>query len=221
MKPIKTGSDSQFRNSLKMTEINFKSAQFLISAPSLTKCPPDKGAEVAFAGRSNAGKSSAINTLARNNKLVRTSKTPGCTQLINFFQLHNSADVRLVDLPGYGYAKVSKALQEKWQKHLTQYLNERQSLRGIVLVTDIRHPGQEFDLMMINWAAQSGMPLHVLLNKCDKLSHGATQNALLKYRRAIVQSGFENLVSVQIFSSVSGEGVDNLAQQLQMWLQSD
>jgi GTP-binding protein len=204
-----------------MTQINFKSAQFLISAPSLTKCPPDKGAEVAFAGRSNAGKSSAINTLARNKKLVRTSKTPGCTQLINFFQLHNSADVRLVDLPGYGYAKVSKAMQEKWQKHLTQYLNERQSLKGIVLVTDIRHPEQEYDLMMINWAAESGMPLHVLLNKCDKLSRGASQNALLKYRRAVMLAELDDLVSVQTFSSVSGEGVDQLAQQLRTWLQSD
>lgn len=204
-----------------MTQINFKSAAFLTSAPGLKQCPPDKGAEVAFAGRSNAGKSSAINTLARNNKLVRTSKTPGCTQLLNFFQLHNSADVRLVDLPGYGYAKVSKALQQKWQKHLTQYLNERQSLRGIVLVTDIRHPEQEFDEMMINWAVQSQMPLHVLLNKCDKLSRGASQNALLKYRRALMECGFENLVSVQLFSSVSGEGVDHLAQQLRIWLQPD
>jgi GTP-binding protein len=204
-----------------MTQINFKSAEFLISAPSLKQCPPDKGAEVAFAGRSNAGKSSTINTLARNNKLVRTSKTPGCTQLLNFFQLHSSADLRLVDLPGYGYAKVSKALQEKWQQHLTQYLNERQSLRGIVLVTDIRHPEQEFDLMIINWAAQSEMPLHILLNKCDKLSRGAAQNALLKYRRAVMQSGFDDIVSVQIFSSVSGEGVDQLAEQLRMWLQSD
>lgn len=201
-----------------MSQINFKSAQFLISAPSLTKCPADTGAEVAFAGRSNAGKSSTINTLARNNKLVRTSKTPGCTQLINFFGLHNAADVRLVDLPGYGYAKVSKALQEKWQKHLTQYLNERQSLRGIVLVTDIRHPEQEFDLMMINWAVESEMPVHVLLNKCDKLSRGAAQSALLKYRRAVMRAGFEDLVSVQIFSSVTGEGVDQLAEQLRMWL---
>ena len=202
-----------------MNKINFQSAEFLISAPSLKQCPPDKGAEVAFAGRSNAGKSSAINTLTRNNKLVRTSKTPGCTQLINFFKLHNSADLRLVDLPGYGYAKVSKALQQKWQEHLTQYLNERQSLRGIILVTDIRHPQQEFDQMMINWAVESEMPLHVLLNKSDKLSRGATQDTLLKYSRELKNSGFENLVSLQIFSSVNGEGVDKLAQQLGLWLQ--
>ena len=204
-----------------MNKINFQSAEFLISAPSLKQCPPDKGAEVAFAGRSNAGKSSAINTLARNNKLVRTSKTPGCTQLINFFQLHNSADLRLVDLPGYGYAKVSKAQQQKWQEHLSQYLNERQCLRGLILVTDIRHPTQEFDQMMINWAVESEMPLHVLLNKSDKLSRGAAQDTLRKYRRDLEQSGFENLVSLQIFSSVSGEGGDQLAQGVRMWLQSD
>jgi GTP-binding protein len=204
-----------------MNKINFKSATFQISAPSLMQCPPDNGAEVAFAGRSNAGKSSAINALTRNKKLVRTSKTPGCTQLINFFHLHNTADLRLVDLPGYGYAKVSKTLQQKWQEHLSQYLNERQSLKGIILVTDIRHPNQEFDEMMINWAMQSEMSLHVLLNKSDKLSRGAAQDSLLKYRRELKKSGFENLVSVQGFSSVSGEGVDELARQLGMWLQPD
>jgi len=204
-----------------MTKINFKSAKYLISAPSLKQCPPDKGAEVAFAGRSNSGKSSAINTLARNNKLVRTSKTPGCTQQINFFQLLNSVDLRLVDLPGYGYAKVPKALQQKWEEHLSQYLNERQSLRGIILVTDIRHPMQESDDMIINWAVQSEMPLHVLLNKCDKLSRGAAQDTLLKYRRDLKNSGFENLVSVHTFSSVSGEGVEQLARQLEIFLQSD
>lgn len=203
-----------------MTHINFKSAEFLISAPSLKQCPPDRGAEVAFAGRSNAGKSSTINTLARNHKLVRTSKTPGCTQLINFFGLHKSTDLRLVDLPGYGYARVSKAIQEKWRKHLTEYLNDRQSLKGIILVTDIRHPRQEFDQMMIDWSVQSEMALHILLNKSDKLSRGAAQNTLLQYRRDLKNSGFENLVSVQIFSSVSGEGVDQLAQQLRIWLQS-
>jgi GTP-binding protein len=201
-----------------MKEINFKSAAFLISAPSLKQCPPDNGAEVAFAGRSNAGKSSAINTLTRNKKLVRTSKTPGATQLINFFKLDNSADLRLVDLPGYGYAKVSKAVQEKWQKHLSEYLNERQSLKGIVLVMDIRLPMQEYDQMMINWAVESEMPVHGLLNKCDKLSRGAAGNALQKYRSDLKKSGFESLVSLQMYSSVSGEGVDQLAQQLRKWL---
>lgn len=204
-----------------MTKINFKSAKFLISAPSLKQSPLDTGAEVAFAGRSNAGKSSALNTLTQNNKLARISKTPGCTQLINFFQLHNSPDLRLVDLPGYGYANVSKAMQEKWKVHLAQYLNERQSLRGLILVTDIRHPMQELDKMMINWTVQSEMPLHVLLNKSDKLSRGAAQDTLLKYRKELKLSGLESLVSVQVFSSTSREGLDQLAKQLGMWLQSD
>ena len=204
-----------------MIKINFRSAKFLISAPSLKQCPPESGAEVAFAGRSNAGKSSALNTLTQNHKLARTSKTPGCTQLINFFQLQSSPDLRLVDLPGYGYAKVPKAMQEKWQEHLTQYLNERQSLKGLVLVTDIRHPMQEFDKMIIDWAVQSEMSLHTLLNKSDKLSRGAAQNTLLKFRRELKNSGVDNLVSAQVFSSTTGEGVDQLAQQLGMWLQSD
>lgn len=204
-----------------MTKINFKSAKFLISAPTLKQSPLDTGAEVAFAGRSNAGKSSALNTLTQNSKLARISKTPGCTQLINFFQLHNSPDMRLVDLPGYGYAQVSKAMQEKWQVHLAKYLNERQSLRGLILVTDIRHPMQELDKMMINWTVQSEMPLHVLLNKSDKLSRGAAQDTLLKYRKELQQSGLESLVSVQVFSSTTREGLDQLAKQLSMWLQSD
>ncbi len=204
-----------------MIKINFKSAKFLISAPSLKQCPPESGAEVAFAGRSNAGKSSTLNALTQNHKLARTSKTPGSTQLINFFQLHNSHDLRLVDLPGYGYAKVPKAVKEKWQEHLSQYLNDRQSLRGLILVTDIRHPMQEFDKMMIEWAVQSKMSLHTLLNKSDKLSRGAAQNTLLKYRRELKNSGLENLISVQVFSAATGEGVDQLAQQLGIWLQSD
>jgi GTP-binding protein len=204
-----------------MNQINFKSAEFLTSAPSLKQCPPDNGVEVAFAGRSNSGKSSAINTLTRNKKLVRTSKTPGRTQMINFFKLQNSADLRLVDLPGYGYAKVSKALQEKWQKHLSEYLNERQSLSGIILVMDIRLPMQEYDRMMMNWAVESEMPLHGLLNKSDKLSRGAAQNSLLKYRSELQKSGFDNFVSLQTFSSVSGDGVDQLAQHLKTWLDPD
>src|SRR6185369_11021816 len=133
-----------------MIKLNFHTAKFLTSAPSLKHCPGDQGAEVAFAGRSNAGKSSVINTLVQNKKLARTSKTPGCTQLINFFQLQNSPDLRLVDLPGYGYAKVPQAMKQEWQKHLSQYLHERQSLKGLILVMDIRHPMQDLDTMMIN-----------------------------------------------------------------------
>jgi GTP-binding protein len=202
-----------------MTKINFNTAQFLISAPSLKQCPPERGAEVAFAGRSNAGKSSAINALTQNKKLVRTSKTPGCTILINFFQLHNSPDLRLVDLPGYGYAKVPEAMKQKWQQHLSQYLHERQCLKGLILAMDIRHPLQELDNMMINWAVESEMPLHALLTKSDKISRGAAQSTLLKFRKGLRDSGFDTLITGQIFSSVTGEGVDELAKQLRIWLQ--
>jgi ribosome biogenesis GTP-binding protein YsxC/EngB len=204
-----------------MAKINFNSAKFLISAPSLKQCPPEQGTEVAFAGRSNAGKSSAINTLTNNKKLARTSKTPGCTQLINFFQLNNSPNLRLVDLPGYGYAKVSKEMKDKWQKHLTQYLLERQTLMGIVLLMDIRLPMQEFDTMMIDFALESETPLHILLTKCDKLSRGAGQSTLLKIRKQLKDSGFDHLVTVQVFSSLNRDGVDELARKLGVWLQPE
>lgn len=204
-----------------MTKISFRTAQFLISAPSLQQCPADQGAEVAFAGRSNAGKSSALNIVTQNKKLARTSKTPGCTQLINFFQLHNSADLRLVDLPGYGYAKVSKTMKNKWQEHLSQYLNERQCLKGLILVMDIRLPIQEFDAMMINWAVESELPLHALLTKSDKLSRGAAQSALLKFRKEMKEADVDDLVTAQTFSSLNGDGADQLAKQLRLWLQPE
>jgi GTP-binding protein len=203
-----------------MTEINFNTAQFLISAPSLQQCPPERGTEIAFAGRSNAGKSSAINALTRNKKLARTSKTPGCTQLINFFQLHNSPDFRLVDLPGYGYANVSQAMKKKWQEHLSQYLHERQCLKGLILVMDIRHPMQKSDTMMIDWAVGSEMPLHALLTKSDKLSRGAAQSTLLKFSKEMKNAGVDDFVTGQTFSALNGDGVDQLAKQLRLWLQS-
>ena len=204
-----------------MTKINFNTAQFLISAPSLQQCPPDQGIEIAFAGRSNAGKSSALNSITRNQKLARTSKTPGCTQLINFFQLQSSPDFRLVDLPGYGYAKVSQSMKKKWQEHLSQYLHERQCLKGLILLMDIRHSMQELDTMMINWAVEAEMPLHTLLTKSDKLSRGAAQDTLLKFRKEMKNAGVDDFVTGQTFSALNGDGVDQLAKQLRMWLQSD
>jgi len=204
-----------------MTKINFNTAQFLISAPSLQQCPPDQGIEIAFAGRSNAGKSSALNSITRNQKLARTSKTPGCTQLINFFQLQSSPDFRLVDLPGYGYAKVSQSMKKKWQEHLSQYLHERQCLKGLILLMDIRHSMQELDTMMINWAVEAEMPLHTLLTKSDKLSRGAAQDTLLKFRKEMKNAGVDDFVTGQTFSALNGDGVDQLAKQLRMWLQSE
>jgi GTP-binding protein len=195
----------------------FRRARFLTSAPSLHKCPSETGAEVAFAGRSNAGKSSAINRLTQNGKLARTSKTPGRTQLINFFALGDE-QLRLVDLPGYGYAKVSHAIKAEWQKNLAQYLQERQTLRGLVLLMDIRHPLQEYDTTMLNWAAQGGMPVHVLLTKCDKLSRSAALSTLSQVRQQMDKAGRQDLTSVQIFSAHNGEGIETLEERICGWL---
>jgi GTP-binding protein len=204
-----------------MSKIHFNSAKFLISAPTLEKCPPEMGAEVAFAGRSNAGKSSAINTLTNNAKLARTSKTPGCTQLINFFTLEGSPHFRLVDLPGYGYAKVPQAMRNKWQEHLSHYIRERQTLKGIVLVMDVRHPMQEFDTIMLRWAVEAEMPLHILLTKCDKISRGAAQNTLVQLKKELKKTGLDSLVSGQVFSSETRDGVDDLARLIATWLYSE
>lgn len=198
------------------SDIVFSRASFSQSAPSIRECPPETGVEVAFAGRSNAGKSSAINALTNNSKLARTSKTPGRTQLINFFSL--SATQRLVDLPGYGYAKVSREMKEQWQRHLSEYLRERQSLKGLVLLMDIRHPLQEFDTTMINWAAEANMPVHILLTKADKLSRGPANTVRLDVLKYLKQSGLEELVTAQCFSALKNTGIDELKAKLQSWL---
>ncbi len=196
--------------------IFYNSAQFLLSASKLNQCPDDSGAEVAFAGRSNAGKSSAINTLTNNKKLARTSKTPGRTQLINFFAL-NVDNTRLVDLPGYGYAKVPIAMKEHWQKHLDQYLQQRHSLQGVVLVMDIRHPMKEFDHMMIDWCQSTQVPLHVLLTKSDKIKRGPAQSTLLTLRKTL-KAVLGDKVTIQTFSALKNDGVDELKSQLDIWL---
>lgn len=199
------------------TEIVFNKARFSLSAPSIRECPPEAGYEVAFAGRSNAGKSSAINALTNNHRLARTSKTPGRTQLINFFNL--SDNQRLVDLPGYGYAKVSRTLKEQWQRDLSEYLQKRRSLQGLVLLMDIRHPLQEFDTTMLRWATVSRMPIHILLTKADKLSRSQAQNSLFKVEKDLKALGFiHNNISVQCFSALNNNGVDELKVKLQSWL---
>ena len=197
--------------------INFRQAQFLTSAPTLAQCPPERGAEVAFAGRSNAGKSSAINKLTDNKKLARTSKTPGRTQLINFFEL-GSESLRLVDLPGYGYAKVPLATKLEWQAHLSQYLHERQTLKGLILLMDIRHPLQEFDTTMLQWATEAKMPVHILLTKSDKLKRGPAQSTLLKVREHLRHIDNQQLISAQTFSATRSEGVPELERVLAQWL---
>jgi len=198
------------------SEINFNKAHFTQSAPSIRECPPETGVEVAFAGRSNAGKSSAINALTNNNKLARTSKTPGRTQLINFFAL--SETQRLVDLPGYGYAKVSRELKERWQRYLSEYLQNRQTLYGLVLLMDIRHPLQEFDTTMLKWAKNANMPVHMLLTKADKLSRGAAATTLAQVLKQVRAAGMGDLVTGQCFSSLKNQGVDELKTVLRAWL---
>jgi len=198
--------------------VNFHQAKFLTSASRLSQCPMDTGAEVAFAGRSNAGKSSALNTLTQQKKLARTSKTPGRTRLLNYFTMGNLKQ-RIVDLPGYGYAKVDKATKSEWDKHLDEYLKDRVSLRGLVLLMDIRHPLKEFDTDMLNWAISSRLPCHILLTKADKLKRGPTQSALMQVRKAVEED--KDLISVQVFSSLKRTGLDALSQKVTEWLESE
>ncbi|MAY02977.1 MAG: YihA family ribosome biogenesis GTP-binding protein [Gammaproteobacteria bacterium] len=201
-----------------MTErLDYKNAHFLTSASTLSQCPPDDALEVAFTGRSNAGKSSAINALTRQPKLARTSKTPGRTQLLNYFML---ADKRyLVDLPGFGYAKVPPAMKEKWQKELTHYLEQRRSLQGIILLMDIRHLFKDSDRMMIDWAVHASLPLHILLTKADKLKGGAARNVLFAAQKEL--QAHAGLISVQLFSALKNEGIETLRTQLDQWLNID
>ena len=194
--------------------LNYRAASFLISASRLNQCPPDEGWEVAFACRSNAGKSSAINSLTGNSKLARTSKTPGRTQLLNFFALSDSQ--RLVDLPGYGYAKVPEKVKRDWVRQIEYYLQERQSLRGLVLLMDVRHPLQEFDRMMLDWAIAATMPVHILLTKADKLKKGPAKNTLFKVRGEL--AAHAELVSVQLFSALKHTGLEELRTTLDAWL---
>lgn len=201
-----------------MTSLNYQTARFYNSAPTLAHCPPDAGAEVAFAGRSNAGKSSSINALTQQKALARTSKTPGRTQLINFFTLGDDTMLRLVDLPGYGYAKVPEQVKLEWQRHLAEYLHERRSLKGLVLVMDVRHPLTEFDEMMLGWADDREMPVHILLTKADKFKSGAAKEALQQVRSRLRE--WEDLVSVQLFSSLKRSGIDEARTRLDAWLLS-
>lgn len=200
---------------MNSVKINFQRAKYTISAPSIKQCPEDIGAEVAFAGRSNAGKSSALNTLAHQNKLARTSKTPGRTQLINFFEVQPG--IRIVDLPGYGFAKVPERIKREWQKNMSEYLEKRESLKAIVLVMDIRHPLADFDRMMCDWALDVEMPVHILLTKSDKLKRGPAQATLLSVKKEMAYLG--DLLTVQTFSSLKKDGITILENQLSQWLQ--
>ena len=198
----------------KSQKLNFKVTEFLQSASALSNAPADFGCEVAFAGRSNAGKSSAINALTGNTKLARTSRTPGRTQLINFFTVADQ--IRLVDLPGYGFAKVPLKVKQEWNKQLERYLQLRQSLKGLILLMDIRHPLKDYDRQMIEWAVKSEMPVHILLTKSDKLKRGPAKSALFAVQKELQKH--ERWISVQLFSSHSHDGMDELQRTLNWWL---
>ena len=185
-----------------------RQAEFLMSAPKLNLCVEDTGYEIAFAGRSNAGKTSAINALTNQKQLARASKRPGRTQMINFFSLGNP-DQRLVDLPGYGYAAVPEAMKIVWQKELENYLIHRKSLQGLVLLMDIRHPLQHFDVMMLEWAYSRKLFVHVLLTKSDKLNRGPASKALLDVQQQLKKMKLQ--FSIQLFSSLNRQGLEELA----------
>ncbi len=196
-----------------MSGWNYHVTHFVTSAPDIRHLPVDSGVEVAFAGRSNAGKSSALNTLTNQKSLARTSKTPGRTQLINLFQV--AEDYRLVDLPGYGYAEVPEEMKLKWQRALAEYLQKRDCLKGLVILMDIRHPMKDLDQQMVNWAVTSHIPVLVLLTKADKLASGARKKQLNLVREH--SQSFGGDVQVEMFSSLKKIGVDKLKNKLDEW----
>ncbi len=192
----------------------YQKAHFLKSAPGIKQAPPDEGWEVAFAGRSNAGKSSALNTITSQKSLARVSKTPGRTQLINFFELDDQR--RLVDLPGYGFAKVNEALRREWERHLSEYIEKRSSLTGLIVLMDIRHPLTEVDELMLNWTQGLALPVHVLLTKADKLKRGPTKATLLKVQKYL-QEHYPH-ATAQTFSSLKRDGLPQVWAKLDEWL---
>jgi len=195
----------------------FARARYLLAAHNHRQLPPDGGFEVAFAGRSNAGKSSALNAICQQNALARVSKTPGRTQQLVFFELPPTTDRFLVDLPGYGYAKVPQDLQAHWQAFLDGYFSTRDALKGLVVVMDIRHPLKDYDRQMLGYAVQRGLPAHALLTKADKLGRGATANTLQAVRMELSRA-FGDTVGVQAFSGESKLGVDEARRVVAGWL---
>ncbi|WP_240126462.1 ribosome biogenesis GTP-binding protein YihA/YsxC [Thermomonas alba] len=196
----------------------FARAQYSLAAHTLRQLPPDGGFEVAFAGRSNAGKSSALNALCQQHGLARVSKTPGRTQQLVFFAIPPHADKYLVDLPGYGYAKVPQELQAHWQTFIDAYFARRAALRGLVVVMDVRHPLKDYDRQMLGYAMRRGLPAHALLTKADKLGRGAAGNTLQAVRAELARA-FAGSVSVQLFSAETRQGVDELRATVAGWLE--
>lgn len=194
---------------------SFSHATYLKSAHQLRQAPPDRGLEVAFAGRSNAGKSTALNAITGNRRLARTSKTPGRTQLLNFFDLGHAR--RLVDLPGYGFARVPEKVRRHWDMMVSGYLESRRSLRGLMLVMDIRHPLTDYDQRLMAWAHAGALDTHVLLTKADKLSRGRASATLLQVQRSI--EGIHPAATAQLFSGKTGSGTEQARERLAGWLE--
>jgi GTP-binding protein len=192
----------------------FPDAKFIKSANSAAQFLPDTGSEVAVAGRSNAGKSSAINVIVNRRQFARTSKTPGRTQLVNFFDLREGQ--RLVDLPGYGFAQVSASVRRHWGHLLQEYFENRKSLHGLILVVDVRRELQDFDRQMIEFAESVALPIHILLTKADKLKRGKAATALLKVTREL-----DDRATVQLFSALNRQGVDEAQEILGRFLKGN
>ncbi len=198
---------------MSSTTIHLSKATFTVSAPDIRRLPEDSGIEVAFAGRSNAGKSSALNTLTNQRGLARISKTPGRTQLINVFEI--AENKRLIDLPGYGFAKVPLEMKKKWQKALGEYLEKRECLRGLVILMDIRHPLKDLDMDLIQWAADSELPVLALLTKSDKLSQGKVSAEVLKVKKTLETLNAD--IKVQAFSSLKKTGTEQATTVIHQW----
>ncbi|BBP44668.1 putative GTP-binding protein EngB [Thiosulfatimonas sediminis] len=193
----------------------YQQAQYLKSVPTLDLCPPELLYEVAFAGRSNAGKSSALNVITSQKALARTSKTPGRTQLINFFTV--DAERALVDLPGYGFAKVNVKVKRAWEAGLSEYIEKRPQLKGVVLLMDSRMPPTEIDITMLDWTLSLDLPVHILLTKSDKLKKGPAKASLLKLRQQLKEQYPH--ATAQLFSSLKRDGLVEVWQKLDSWFE--
>ena len=195
----------------------FLKINFDRSCPTEQFFPDDEGVELAICGRSNSGKSSVLNMLANQKKLAKTSNTPGRTQSINFFYVNEDSSKKLVDLPGYGYAKASKKMQKEWGQQITKYMASRKSLRGIILIMDVRHPLQESDLNFIAWCEQYNLPMQILLNKSDKLSKNKASQELLK----CIEKTAHNLLldSPMLLSAKTASGAEELSKKILDWME--
>ncbi|QGG79184.1 YihA family ribosome biogenesis GTP-binding protein [Litorivicinus lipolyticus] len=192
-----------------------RTAKYQISATKPQNFPADEGVEVAFAGRSNAGKSSCLNVIANQRALARVSKTPGRTQMINFFSLQDE-QLKLVDLPGYGYAKVPVAMRANWGRNIQAFLENRRCLAGLVMIMDSRHPMSPLDQQMMDWALARQLPLHAVLTKADKLSRNVQNQTLMKVRKELPEG-----CTTQLFSALKRQGIEELDERLKSWMLPD